>query len=120
VTVAIGPGSFDEAVNLGVGQILTRPHFGVTCSLGRSAALHCPNNSGWCDQQGVILPLIFGLFPAICPLNDPSWDSGQGQESQQIPREMPCKRQARVGYGTPLTDILARRLVPKRRAGGVP
>jgi hypothetical protein len=38
MAVAIGPGSFDEAVDFGVGQVFTRPHLGIVYPFGRPAA----------------------------------------------------------------------------------
>jgi hypothetical protein len=54
MAVAIGPGSFDEAVNFGVGQVFARPHLGIAYALGRSVSrLYCPNNGGRGDQRQV-------------------------------------------------------------------
>ena len=54
MAVAVGPGGFDEAVDLGVGQVFTRPHLGIANPFGWSAVwLDCPNNSGWRDQRQV-------------------------------------------------------------------
>jgi hypothetical protein len=50
MAVAIGPGDFDEAVDLGVGQVFARPYLGIAYPFGRGAGLHCPNNGGSRDQ----------------------------------------------------------------------
>ena len=53
MAVAIGPGSFDEAVNFGVGQVFARPHLGVEHPFRRTAGTYCPNNGGGGDQRQV-------------------------------------------------------------------
>jgi hypothetical protein len=42
MAVAIGPGGFDEPVDLGVGQVFARPHLGIAYPFGWSAAWLAP------------------------------------------------------------------------------
>jgi hypothetical protein len=35
MAVAIGPGGFDEPVDVGVGQVFARPHIGIAVCSGR-------------------------------------------------------------------------------------
>jgi hypothetical protein len=54
MAIAIGPGGFEQAVDLGICQVLARPHLGIAYALRwPMSRIYCPNNDGWCDQRQV-------------------------------------------------------------------
>ena len=51
MTVAIIAGGLDQSLDLGLGEVLTRPDLGIGPAPGRTLRrLNCPINSAWGDQ----------------------------------------------------------------------
>jgi hypothetical protein len=66
MAVAVDPRSFDEAVDLGVGQVFARPRIGIAYAFGRPAVwLDCPNNGGWATSAKCDFAIDFRPFPVI-------------------------------------------------------
>src|SRR5262245_37325678 len=79
VAVAVAAGGGDQAVNLGVGQVLARPDLAVAPAKWRPTG-DCPINDGWSDQRQMLFCHGFsGLSSYYCPDYGPSRDTAQGE-----------------------------------------